>query len=57
MIKLKMVLFYGDDKEITKIIDFFRKECIMEKGKGIRLIDLMPSLTEEYMEEHHIGDN
>jgi hypothetical protein len=49
----KELYFYGDEKEIDKILLFFKKESHFGKD-GISFVDLHPELTDEYIEENKI---
>lgn len=50
---MKELYLYGNDEHIEKVLDFVKNENLIDNGK-IHLVDLLPELTEEYMEEQRI---
>jgi hypothetical protein len=46
----KELYLYGTEKDITKVLDMWKKG----KLKGIHLVDLLPDLKKEYLAENNI---
>lgn len=49
----KELYLYGNAEHIAKVLDYCKKNDLLDQGK-IWLIDLLPELDEDYIQENRI---